>query len=193
MAYAPSDSPQIAVIIAVDEPDCAIYYGSAVAAPYVSAFLEQALPYLGIQSEYTEEEERNRAVNLGNYRGSTVDHAKKEVGKLGVEYEIIGDGKTVVKQVPAAGEKVVKALGRVLLYTEETDVETLVTVPNLVGLTATEAINRLVGLGLNVQIAGVSDYSRGVGATVVAQSLVNEALPRGTVVTLTLRYLDGKE
>ena len=193
VAYAPSDSPQIAVIIAVDEPDCAIYYGSAVAAPYVSAFLEQALPYLGIQPEYSEEEERNRAVNLADYRGLAVEHAKKEVGKLGVEFEVIGSGKTVVRQIPAAGESVVKAHGRVLLYTEETGVESLVRVPNLVGLTATEAINRLVGLGFNVQIAGVSDYSRGVGATVVAQTLISEDLPRGTVVTVILRYLDSKE
>ncbi len=193
VAYAPSDRPQIAVIIAVDEPDCAIYYGSAVAAPYVSAFLEQALPYLGIQPEYTEEEERNRAVNLGEYRGLTVEHAKSEIGKLGVTYEVIGSGKTVVRQVPASGERMVKTLGRVLLYTEETEGGAVVRVPNLVGLTATEAINRLVGMGFNVQLSGVSDYSRGVGATVVAQTLINEDLPRGTVVTLTLRYLDGKE
>ena len=193
VAYAPSDDPQIAVIIAVDEPNCGIYYGSAVAAPYVSAFLEQALPYLGVEPEYTEAEERDRAVNLGDYRGMTVSHAKKEAEKLGISFEVIGNGDTVLYQIPAAGEIVVKSLGKILLYTEESEDDERIKVPNLIGSTATDAINRLVGLGFNVQLAGVSDYSRGVGATVVSQSLVSEELPRGTVVTLTLRYLDSKE
>ena len=192
VAYAPALDPQIAVIIAVDEPDCPIYYGSAVAAPYVSAFLEQALPYLGISPEYTEAEERERAVNIGNYRGITVSYAKRELEKLGVDYEVIGGGDTVIGQIPAEGETVVKSLGRVLLFTEEAESETA-RVPDLVGRTATEAINTLVGLGFNIQLAGVSDYSRGVGATVIAQTPISEELPRGTVVTLTLRYLDNKD
>jgi len=193
VAYAPADNPEIAVIIAVDEPDCSIYYGSAVAAPYVSAFLEQALPYLGVQPSYTEEEEAKLAVNLGDYRGMTVEYAKKEAGRLGISYEIIGGGSTVISQVPAAGERIVKSLGRVLLYTEEAETQAGIKVPNTVGLTATDAINQLINLGFNIQLAGVSDYSRGVGATVIAQDLVSEKLPRGTVITLTLRYLDNKD
>lgn len=193
VAYAPSDEPQIAVIIAVDEPNCSIYYGSAVAAPYVSAFLEQALPYLGVEPEYTEAEERERAVILGDYRGTTVDHAKKEAVKLGISFEVVGDGDSVIRQIPAAGESVVRSLGKLILYTVESDDGGSIKVPDMVGHTATEAINRLVGLGFNIQLAGVSDYSRGVGATVVAQSLISGELPRGTVITLTLRYLDSKE
>lgn len=193
VAYAPALEPQIAVIIAVDEPACPIYYGSAVAAPYVSAFLEQALPYLGIEPEYTDAEEASRAVEIGDYRGFTVSYAKKELEKLGVSYEVIGGGDSVISQIPAGGESVVRSLGKVLIYTEELEGEELIKVPNLVGMTATEAVNRLVGLGFNVQLAGVSDYGRGVGATVIAQSPISAELPRGTVITLTLRYLDNKE
>lgn len=193
VAYAPALDPQIAVIIAVDEPDCSIYYGSAVAAPYVSAFLEQALPYIGVEPSYTEAEEANRAVNLADFRGMTVDYAKKELRRLELAYEVVGGGGTVIAQIPAAGEAVIKSLGRVILYTSEENEESLVRVPDVVGLTATEAINRLVGLGFNIQIAGVSDYGRGIGATVVAQTRIFEELPRGTVVSLTLRYLDSKD
>ena len=191
VAYAPAESPEIAVIIAVDEPASSIYYGSAVAAPYVAAFLEQALPYLGVQPVYSAAELEQMSVTVGNYRGLTVEHAAKEIKKLGVDCEIIGDGGTVIAQIPAAGDPIVKSLGRVILYTEEVENDT-VKLPNIVGMTATEAINYLVGLGFNIQLAGVSDYSRGVGATVIAQDRSSGELPRGTVITLTLRYLDSK-
>ena len=193
VAYAPADNPKIAVIIVVDEPKSPIYYGSAVAAPYVSAFLEQALPYLGIQPEYSTEEEANLAVKLGDLVGMDASEAIDCLKDSGLKYEVIGNGERVVKQVPAAGESVVKALGRVLIYTDGEEEKTTVKVPNVVGMNATEAINHLVGLGFNIQIAGVSDYGRGVGATVIAQSENGGELPRGTVITLTLRYLDNKD
>ena len=50
VAFAPSDENGIAIIIVVDEPTSSVKYGSFVAAPYVSAFLEKALPYLGYTS-----------------------------------------------------------------------------------------------------------------------------------------------
>ena len=50
VAYAPADNPEIAVIIIVDEPTKgSVFYGSSVAAPYVSGVLEKTLPYLGFE------------------------------------------------------------------------------------------------------------------------------------------------
>ena len=57
VAYAPADDPQIAVLIMVDEPTGGSVYGSIVAAPYVSAFLSNVLPYMGIEPEYSEKKE----------------------------------------------------------------------------------------------------------------------------------------
>ncbi|MBR2460391.1 MAG: PASTA domain-containing protein, partial [Clostridia bacterium] len=193
VAYAPADDPQISVIIVVDEPQSSIYYGSAVAAPYVAGFLEQALPYLGIQPQYTADEEAKLAVTLGDTVGLSVSEAKLALNKLGLEYEVIGEGDKVIGQMPAAGARVMKLTGRVLLYTEGSGGENAVKVPDLVGMTATDAINKLVGLGFNIELAGVSDYSRGVGATVIGQSRISEELPRGSVITLRLRYLDNKD
>lgn len=193
VAYAPSDDPQIAVIIVVDEPQSSIYYGSTVAAPYVSAFLEQALPYLGIEPEYTDEELAKMSVEIGNYVGLAVNSAKKELSELGVSYEVIGNGETVIKQVPSAYDKIMKSNGKVLIFTEAIDEDELLSVPNVVGITATEAIRILIDTGFNVMLAGVTDYSRGVEANVIAQSVNNGKLPRGTVITLTMRYIDGTE
>lgn len=192
VAYAPADDPKIAVIIVVDEPQSSIYYGSTVAAPYVSAFLAQALPYLGIEPEYSEKELAALSVEIGDYVGGELDDAKKAISGLGLGYEVIGGGSNVIAQVPSAHESVMRNTGRVLLFTGG-EAEENVRVPNVVGKLATDAINSLISAGFNIQLAGVSDYSRGIGATVIAQSVDCGELPRGTVITLTLRYLDGTE
>ena len=69
-----------------------------------------------------------------------------------------------------------------------------VTVPRLEGLTATEAIKLLTDLSLNVKIDGVADFDRGVGATVIKQSIqAGSVIKAGQTVAITLRYLDKKE
>ncbi len=192
VAYAPSDSPEIAVIIVVDEPKSHIYYGSTVAAPYVSGFLSGALPYLGYEPSFTEEEDRKRNVSVGDYLGKTVKAAKAEIEKLGLKVEIIGDGETVKAQMPAKNVKISKEGGRVFLYTDGKE-SGVARVPDVVGMTATEAVKKLIDSGFNIRIVGVTDYERGVGATVVAQSPKECDITKGSAVEITLRYLDGED
>ncbi len=192
VAYAPSDSAEIAVIIVVDEPKSNIYYGSAVAAPYVSEFLKGALPYLGYEPSFTEEEEQRRSITIGNYIGKTVKEAKAEIEKMGIKAEVIGDGETVSFQVPYENVKIIKENGRILLYTEGKE-STVAKVPDVVGMSATDAVKILVDRGFNISIIGVTDYSRGVGATVISQSHKGSELEKGSSVEITLRYLDGTE
>ncbi len=192
VAYAPSDSPEIAVIIVVDEPQSHIYYGSTVAAPYVSGFLSGALPYLGFEPSFTEEEEQKRNVSVGDYIGKTVKAARKEIEGLGLKVEVIGDGETVISQIPGKNVKISKEGGRVFLYTDGKESDTA-RVPDVVGMTATDAVKRLIDSGFNIRIVGVTDYERGVGATVVAQSPKEGELTKGSAVEITLRYLDGED
>ena len=192
VAYAPSDSPEIAVIIVVDEPKSHIYYGSTVAAPYVSGFLSGALPYLGYEPVFTEEEELRRSVTVGDYLGKTVKEAKKEIEKLGLKAEIIGDGETVTAQVPVSGVKITKENGRIFIYTDGKE-SAVATVPNVIGMTATDAVKKLVDSGFNISIVGVTDYEKGVGATVIDQSHKEKELEKGASVEIKLRYLDGEE
>ena len=192
VAYAPSDDPDVAVIIAVDQPHSNIYYGSTVAAPYVSGFLSGALPYLGHEPQFSCDEEAKRNVTVGFYTDMSVKDAKKEIEKLGIKAEIVGDGERVIAQAPLSGTVISKSGGRVILYTDGNVLDDI-EVPSVVGMTATDAIKKLIDLGFNVSIAGVSDYGRGVGATVVSQSLTGVKVKKGEAITLTLRYLDGTE
>lgn len=195
VAYAPADDPQIAVIIMVDEPTCAIKYGSVTAAPYVSDLLENILPYLGNAPQYTEEEAKLADIKIDDYKGLTVVEAAKRIRALGltVEYGDEGGGNTVTAQVPTAGASVTQDGGKVILYTGG-EVHSTVKIPNLLGKTAAEANQLLLNAGLNIRIEGAKNYKIGEGATVIAVShMAGESVPKGTVITVTFRHLDADE
>ena len=192
VGYACYEEASISVIIAVDEPTCANYYGSTVAAPYVSAFFEGALGYLGVEPSYTDEELEKLNVTVGAYEGLSVIEAKKLIKELGLSYTVVGDGETVISQVPKNSTAVNRVGGRVILYTGGEEADT-VTVPDVVGKTASDAIAVLINLGLNVRLEGATDYDRGVGATVVKQDYVGNELKKSSAVTLWLKYIDSGE
>lgn len=192
VAYAPADDPQIAVLIMVDEPTGGSVYGSIVAAPYVSAFLSNVLPYMGIEPEYSEEELAKLQVSVGRYIGSSVEDAKAKIKELGVTAEIIGGGDTVTGQVPARGSKLEKEHGKIILYTNDADPNAkTVKVPNVLGLTAAQANEKIIAAGLNIEIKGSQNYQSGGGATVTSQSYAGGTdVPYGTVVTIEVLHTD---
>ena len=189
VAIAPADKPQIAVLIIVDEPKGSVY-GSTVAAPYVANFLSEALPYLGVERVYSEEEMARAAVSVKYYVGRETSEAVQEIAKLGLSYEIVGNGDTVTAQMPAGGSVLTKTDGKVILYTEgiATSTQTSI-VPNVTNLTAEEAIKALQAKGLNVLISGATNYNVGSGAKVISQNFeANTEVKRGTVVTIYCLY-----
>ena len=192
VVYAPADDPQIAVLIMVDEPTGGSVYGSIVAAPYVSAFLANVLPYMGIEPEYTDEELANMQVSVGRYIGSSVEDAKAKIKELGVTAEIVGNGDTVTAQVPARGSKIEKADGKIILYTNDADPGgKTVKVPNVIGMTAAEANEKIINAGLNIEIKGSQNYRKGSGASVTSQSYAGGTdVPYGTVITIEVLHTD---
>ena len=192
VGFAPSENASIAVIIVVDQPHCQNYYGSTVAAPYVGSFFEEVLPYLGYEPEYTEEEEGKLNVTVGNYENMTVSQTKIAVNQLGLKLTVIGSGDKVISQIPAAGSRLSKTGGNIIVYTDG-ESESTGEVPKVKGLTATEAIEKIVNAGFNIRIEGVTDYTKGVGATVIEQDIAGSGIEKGSVVTIWLRYLDVKE
>ncbi|MBQ9760018.1 MAG: PASTA domain-containing protein [Clostridia bacterium] len=192
VAFAPAENPRYAVIIMVDEPTKGVLYGSVVAAPYVANVMEKILPYLGVEAIYTEAELEKMTVTVPKVVGWSANAAKKSCEARGLEVEIIGETSGVVKKMyPEGGTTVEKTSGKVILYTtqDETQVETL-TVPDLVGMTATAANQTLVNKGFNIRILGTKNYTSGTGAVVVEQSVAaGTQLPRGSVIEVTFRYL----
>ncbi|MBR2011570.1 MAG: PASTA domain-containing protein [Clostridia bacterium] len=193
VGFAPADDPEIAVIIVVDEPTCAVKYGSVVAAPYVGNVFEAVLPYLGVEPVYTEEESKNLTVTVPDCTGYRASEAEKILSRLGFSCKLVGEGDTVTAQLPAAGSKVLQK-GASLVLTLGASKETHeAAVPNLVGLTATEANQLLLNSGFNITIEGAKDYFK-VNKIVSAQyPAAGTVLPLGTAVTVYFPYDQKKE
>ncbi len=194
VAYAPADDPQIAVLILVDEPTAGKSYGSVVAAPYVSKFLSYALPYLGFEPQYTEDEKGAVESVVGNYSGLTLTTAVSLLDKNGFDYSIVGDGNSVTGQWPESGAIVSDLSKKIVIYTNGEEPKATVTVPNVIGKTS-EAANRLIiNADLNLRIEGAANFASGSGATVISQfPEAGTVVPEGTVVTLEFMHLSDTD
>ena len=179
VAYAINGDSGISMIIVVDEPTSTVKYGSVVAAPYISMLMEKILPYLEYKSTA---EDINYTVD--NYIGMNINTAKNILDSKKIEYEVIGNGTTVMYQTPFGSDIITCTLSKILLYTDNKS-ENKIIVPNLVGKTLHDAIKDAINAGLNIRL-----INSGVGEpfsddTVIEQSLLpNSEVEPGTVITL---------
>ena len=185
VAYSISDNGGIAVIIVVDEPTSTVKYGSVVAAPYVSAFLNDALPYL----EYSKEGADSH-ITVSDYVGSELSEAIKNLKELGITYEVIGKGNTVLTQTPQPNEMFLKPNSKVILYTEDKKLLYSV-VPDVTGLSIEKANELIINAGLNIKIKNPSLTG---GATVIYQSVsAGAVLERNSIVEVEILHLDFED
>lgn len=183
VGIAPIDDPEIAVFVMLDEPMGANYYGGVISAPVGSKVMTDILPYLGYEPQYTEEELAKISVSVPDVVGEEISAAKTKINSIGLSYKVIGSGETVVKQLPQAASSVYNG-GMVILYTEETESQTA-TVPNLIGLTASEVNSAAAAAGINVEFSGSVTSS-----TVLSYSqdiTEGEIVPLGQIVTVYFR------
>ncbi len=181
VAFAPSDESGIAVIIVVDEPTSQVKYGSVVAAPYVSKLLSSVLPYLEYESTA---EKINQPVP--DCVGLSITEAVKKLKSEGFDYEIVGSEETVLRQTPRANDIITSRGSKIILYTSDED--ELVSVPSLIGMELSSAVEAAIESGLNVVICG------GSGGYVVSQSLpLNARVERGYTITLEISENDFED
>lgn len=187
--FAPADDPEVIMLIIADEPDNTInYYGSAVVTSYAKTVMSEILPYLGFYPEYTDEEYADRNVTVPLVQEKSLDSATATLDDMGLSYEVVGEGSSVVSQCPKTGAVIEKG-GKVILYTEENTEPEVVEVPNLVGLSAAEANTALTQLGLNIVTMGAS--SDNADAKVQFQSEpAGTSVEVGTVINLTMSIND---
>ncbi len=152
--FAPADDPEIAVIIIVDEPK-GEHGGGAVAAPLAGDVFEQVLTYLGVERSYTDEEMALLVETAPLLIGKSVTDAKSEVAGSSLTVKVIGDGDTVVAQYPDYGREI-PSDGIIVVYTEEENTSSTVTVPDFTGCTVSQANRLAINSGLNIKISGSS-------------------------------------
>ncbi len=119
LGIAPMDDPQIAIMIAIENPKNTIQYGGVVAAPMVKEVLTESFSILNI-------EKRSNGIALSprfwidKNIYSVDDYIGMNISKLRnttkYSFIIYGNGETVRTQIPEAGEKIIEG-GYVIIYT----------------------------------------------------------------------------
>lgn len=114
VGIAPTDDPQIVVLATVDEPTEGSLFGSTTAGPIIKEIMSEALPYLGVEPKYTEEEKAENEkvkVVVPDVRNLAIEDAEKvlEESKLKVNLDPdvdVPEGSKVTDMFPKPGVKV---------------------------------------------------------------------------------------
>lgn len=187
IGVAPTTDAKVVVLVTLYKPTGKKYQGGETAGPVVNKIFTEILPYLGISSSNTttdSEEPSFSEVGLTDVRTKTVAEAEKVLKSAGfrVQSSISTDKTTalVSDQVPKPGVRLLKD-SIVYLYTEDNNVHVSVSVPDLRGMTAEQAINSVKSKNLNIKIEGS-------GKIVIAQDYVfGSQVEQGTIITVTMK------
>jgi len=185
LGIAPAAKPEVAILVTLYKPRGESYQGGQVAGPVVSQMLSEILPNLGIASET---EAIDNSANSGNVlvpevRNKTVTEAKQTLEEAGIKciVSVAGDENAVLvtDQMPKPGVSLAKG-SIVAIYTEENEARTSVTVPDLRGMSLTQAKNALKAKNLNITYEG--------SGIVTSQSIAHDSSEEiGTVVHVVLK------
>lgn len=190
--FAPADDPEIILLVLADMPDKdnngGYYYGSQVAVPTARNILTDVFPYLGINPEYTDDELDELDIKVPLLEGN-LESAKATLDGIGANYEVVGEGMTVVAQSPVTGTSIAKG-GTVYLYTDPNHTVDYTEVTNLIGLTADIVNDSIVYTNLNYVATGASIHRE--GAVVSSQSIEEGTqVPNGTTIVLEFTVVSG--
>lgn len=179
--FAPADDPQYAVLVFFDEPTGDSYYGSAVAGPVFAKIMEEILPYLNVETKYTEDEAGSVGVSAPNVIGKTVSEATNELTNNGLKILVKGSGDTVIAQTPDPGSSVPSG-GTVVAYTDEASMNQTVTVPNFTNRTLSDVNYLAAQAGVNIKVTGAYNSSAATART--QDYAAGEQIKPGTVITV---------
>jgi len=148
---APADDPEVAILIAIDEPVGQVN-GGQIAAPVASSLIEEIMTYLGVDPEYNEEEQNLIDIVAPSLIGRTVSDAKSIAKDKKITVRVIGDGENVIRQIPGYGQTMPQQ-GVVILYTDDRE-EEKVEVPDFSGMSLSVARRSANDVGINIKVSG---------------------------------------
>lgn len=99
VGFAPVNNPKYVALLAVDEPQGYLYYGSMTAAPYVGKVFQNVAMELGIRPPL----EKPATIAMPNLVGLNYLQVEAKLKELGLKFETVGEGNTVIGTVPSYG------------------------------------------------------------------------------------------
>lgn len=183
-AISPVEDTQVVLLLTLYKPPASNHQGGTLAGPVVGQMLSEILPYLNVPSTLTENPTtRNENLTMvPEVRKKTITEAKKVLEDNGFKVKISSEAdpntELVNDQTPKPGVSL-KSNSTIFLYDKDT-ISTSTTVPDLKGMSASEATNTLRDNNLNISIEG--------SGNVISQDYIKDSLvPEGTVINVTLK------
>ena len=186
MCFAPADDPEYIMLLTMDNPSRTTgtaVFGGTMVAPVASSIMADILPALGVEPDYSAEELQSADTAVPNVVDLSAADAKSRLEAAGFSYRTVGSGETVTDQTPAGGA-IVPGDAEIVLYLGAEKPTDPCTVPNVVGLTAAAANQRLTDAGLILKISGTTSSSSGNVVALSQDRAEGTEVPAGTVVTV---------
>ena len=184
VAISPVEDTQIVLLLTLYDPPKGNHQGGQLAGPVVSQMLSEILPYLGVPS--SEDSSNNSNDNLTivpDIRNKTISEAEKILQNNGftVKSYVSGDSNDTltIDQTPKPGAYLSKN-SVIVIYGSDSNVSTSVTVPDLKGMSASEATNTLKSKNLNIDI-------QGNGVVTSQDPIKEEQVQEGSIIKVTLK------
>ncbi len=172
--FAPANDPQVVVLLMLDEPTPGVGEGNStasggqIAAPTAGLLLNDILNYMGIEAQYSESELLTTGGYVPDFTGMSVERARAAAAGEGFAVKLIGSGATIADQQPKSGI-MLGAGSTVILYTEGSEEIHYTTVPDVRGMSRSNAEEVIRAAGLNFRASDFGDKASS-GAIAVEQS-----------------------
>ena len=186
LGFAPANDPEIIGLLMLDEPMGESHMGGQIAAPTFKLIFDDVLRYIGVEPQYTAEELETMDLPVPNVEGLPIADVPAAFENSGLKYQIVGDGETVVSQIPKGGTSL-PASSTVVVYTREAD-ESDVVVPDVIGCSVSETNRRITNANLNIKISGNAEVQDGDAIAVSQSPMAGTLVPKGTAVTVEFNY-----
>lgn len=184
MSYFPAENPKYIVFTVINQPSDYVE-GVQTPTPMTKKLIEGIIKYDNMEPTQPVEDEanlsQNKTVTVADYTDSVIFDVIGDLDGKELTYKVVGNGNTVVNQVPKGGTTV-DVGSEVILYVQRSEEDTgTVSVPNVVGKNYEQAETTLTNAGFTVAFEG--DQS----GTVTAQDpKYGVSVAKGSEVMLTL-------
>lgn len=184
MSYFPAENPKYIVFTDINQPSDYVE-GVQTPTPMTKKLIEGIIKYDNLEPTQPVEDEanlsQNKTVTVADYTDSVIFDVIGDLDGKELTYKVVGNGNTVVNQVPKGGTTV-DVGSEVILYVQRSEEDTgTVSVPNVVGKNYEQAETTLTNAGFTVAFEG--DQS----GTVTAQDpKYGVSVAKGSEVMLTL-------
>jgi len=153
IGYVPAEDPQILVTIIADRPDLQGDFrrASEVTIPVFNEIVSETMRYLGVPSQSQKQEaiRSHSGLIMPELEGLTVEEALKKTEAAGLAAELLGNGRTVLRQFPQGGTEI-GVSQRIYLVTENGELP----IPDLRGRSMRDAGEVLSLMGVRFTIEG---------------------------------------